>query len=98
MADQPSAGGSLRSKAHLRPAAAEAYAWRMKPRPRQSWPFLVVIAALGIILVLLAVLQYRWSGQISAAERARMQAILNTSAGQFRGELVSELHRICSAF
>ncbi len=70
----------------------------MKPQTRQSWSSLLVVSALAMILVLLAVLQYRWSGRISEAERARMQTSLNTSVSMFRGELGAEFRRICGAF
>ncbi len=65
---------------------------------RRSWLSLPVVAVLGIILMLLAVLQYRWSGQVSEAERARMQYNLATSVNQLRNEFRFELRRICGAF
>ena len=77
---------------------ARSYPCRMKLRTRRSWLSLIVVSALGIILVLLAVLQYRWSGQVSEAERERMQANLNTAISQFRSEFSFELQRICFAF
>jgi signal transduction histidine kinase len=58
---------------------------------RPSGPTLVT----GVLLVLLpalAVLQYRWVGQVSTAERERMQRNLRNAAAQFRegfdGEIV----------
>ena len=77
---------------------ARTYPCRMKLQTRRSWLSLLVVSALGIILVLLAVLQYRWSGQVSEAERERMQANLNTAVSQFRSEFSFELQRICMAF
>ncbi len=70
----------------------------MKPQTRQSRSSLLVVSALATILVLLALLQYRWSGRISEAERTRMQTSLNTSVSMFRGELIAEFRRICGAF
>jgi signal transduction histidine kinase len=54
--------------------------------------FAVVAAMFGLI-VLLATLQYRWLGQISAAERDRMRATLNTRATGFAHDFDRELTR-----
>jgi signal transduction histidine kinase len=57
-----------------------------------------VLLALAVILVLLAVLQYRWSGQVSEAERERMQKSLNTATRQFQEEFYREIARVCATF
>jgi len=44
---------------------------------------LLLVATLLVLLPLLAVLQYRWLGEVSAGERERMQANLRTSADRF---------------
>ncbi|HLG59987.1 MAG TPA: HAMP domain-containing sensor histidine kinase [Vicinamibacterales bacterium] len=58
---------------------------------RPSGPTLVTLGLL-VLLPALAVLQYRWVGQVSTAERERMQRNLRTAAGLFRegfdGEIV----------
>jgi signal transduction histidine kinase len=58
---------------------------------KPSGPTLVTLGLL-VLLPALAVLQYRWVGQVSTAERDRMQRNLRTAAGQFRegfdGEIV----------
>jgi len=58
---------------------------------KPSGPTLVTCGLL-VLLPALAVLQYRWVGQVSTAERERMQRNLRTAAGQFRegfdGEIV----------
>ena len=54
--------------------------------------FLVAAAMFGLIL-LLATLQYRWLGQISAAERDRMRATLDTRATGFAHDFDRELTR-----
>jgi signal transduction histidine kinase len=64
-------------------------------RPRQ---LMVVVSALVGILVILAVLQYRWIGQVSEADRERLQARLQTSISQFRQEFNRELLDVCMAF
>lgn len=85
-------------KSSLATHRARGYAGRMRRWTGRSWLSIVVIAALGIILVLLAALQYVWSGRISEAERARMQANLNAAVSQFRNEFTSALRRICVVF
>jgi signal transduction histidine kinase len=57
-----------------------------------------LVGLLAAVLVLLAVLQYRWSLEISRAERTRIEASLNTSVTQFRQEFYRELGQISSAF
>ncbi len=54
--------------------------------------FAVAAAMFGLIMVL-ATLQYRWLGQISAAERDRMRATLNTRATGFAHDFDHELTR-----
>lgn len=61
-------------------------------RPMTAW----VVAGAAVILAVLAALQYRWSGEISQAGRERMQASLQTAAGQFRQEFYRELIRVTS--
>jgi signal transduction histidine kinase len=64
---------------------------------RSAWPFLIA-AVLGMLLVVLAVLQYRWLGDVSAAERERMRATLTTRATDFTQAFDAELTRIFVAF
>jgi signal transduction histidine kinase len=60
--------------------------------PRPSAPTLVTCALL-ILLPTLAVLQYRWVGQVSVAERERMQRNLRNAAAQFREAFDGEVLR-----
>ena len=60
--------------------------WKQKP-----WMMWLLVAAMLVLLPLLAVLQYRWLGEVSAAERERMQANLKTSAEQFCSDFDREL-------
>ncbi len=62
---------------------------------KRSLPFLGLIVGLAVILAVLAVLQYEWSGQVSEAQRERMQATLETAMNQFREDLHRELARVC---
>lgn len=59
---------------------------------------LPVVAALALILVVLAGLQYYWIGQVSAADRERMELSLNTSAAQFIQDFRRELQRPAQPF
>lgn len=70
----------------------------MKLLPNRPPLSLWVVSSLAVILIVLAALQYRWSGQISQAERDRMQASLQTAVGQFRQEFYRELLRVTSSF
>src|SRR5688572_32975022 len=54
--------------------------------------FGIAVLLLGLI-ALLATLQYRWPGQISAAERERMQSTLRTGASEFAQDFDRELTR-----
>ncbi len=63
---------------------------------RSLRPVLLVIALL-CALVFLAVLQYRWSGQVSEAERVRMHGSLQLAADQFRREFARDLLAISTA-
>jgi signal transduction histidine kinase len=59
---------------------------------------IALVAVLAAVLLLLAVLQYRWSLEISRAERTRIEASLNTSVNQFRQEFYRELTLVSTAF
>ena len=59
---------------------------------KPSGPTLVMCALL-VLLPALAVLQYRWVGQVSTAERERMQRNLRIAAAQFRENLDGEIVR-----
>jgi signal transduction histidine kinase len=53
----------------------------------------ILTAALLVLLPALAVLQYRWVGQVSTAERDRMERNLRVGAYQFRQAFDGELGR-----
>ncbi|MEQ1757751.1 MAG: HAMP domain-containing sensor histidine kinase [Vicinamibacterales bacterium] len=60
--------------------------------PRPS-PLTILTAALVVLLPTLALLQYRWVGQVSEAERERMQTHLRNAALQFHEALDGEIFR-----
>jgi signal transduction histidine kinase len=56
-------------------------------------PMFAIAATLLGLIALLATLQYKWLGQISAAERERMAATLRVRAGAFGEDFDRELNR-----
>src|ERR1044071_626028 len=59
---------------------------------------LILVAALIALLPLLAVLQFRWLGEVSLAERERMQASLQTAVSNFAQDFDRELTRAYMSF
>ena len=59
---------------------------------------LVLIVALLALLPLLAVLQFRWLGEVSRAERDRMQSSLKTAVANFSQDFDRELMRAYLSF
>src|SRR3954451_8462374 len=55
----------------------------------------IAVPALAAVLATLAVLQYRWSGQVSTATKARMQSSLQTALLAFRQDVARELASAC---
>ncbi len=66
----------------------------MKPSFKERVLDWGVPLALGCVLVALAVLQYRWSGEISDAASTRMKASLDSAVMNFRQDLSRELGNI----
>jgi signal transduction histidine kinase len=59
----------------------------------------LVLAALPLILLpLLAVLQYRWIGEVSAAERDRLESNLRVASDQFATDFDAEFSRLANSF
>jgi signal transduction histidine kinase len=67
----------------------------MKPTNKERLFWWVSVPALAGVLVALAVMQYRWSEQVSVATRAQMQSSLQTAMTGFRQDLAHELGAIC---
>src|SRR5262245_13644908 len=65
---------------------------------RPSRTLYVVLATLLILLPLLAVLQYRWIGEVSEADRQRLRETLNRLGSQFVEDFNRELIRIVMTF
>ena len=60
---------------------------------KMSWVLLLAVALLALLPVL-AFMQYRWLGQVSQAERERMQSNLRAAISQFRQDFDAELSRV----
>lgn len=66
------------------------------PALRSEWRVSAVTILVGLVMLLvpaLAWMQYQWLGQLSTAERERMQRTLRTAAAQFATEFDTELSR-----
>ncbi len=70
----------------------------MKLGPKPSAVSSLVVMALAAVLVILAILQYQGSREVSEAAGARMKASLQNSMLSFRQDLHRELGVICTAF
>jgi len=66
-------------------------------RPLLRWQLLAVVV-LVVLLAALAMLQYRWLGEVSEAERARMRESLRARAADFTRDFDREITRIYFAF
>src|SRR3954468_6623437 len=64
-------------------------------RPTSS---VVLVALLLLLLPVLALLQYRWIGEVSAADRDRLERSLQEASGQFASNFDAELAKITNAF
>jgi signal transduction histidine kinase len=67
--------------------------WKHRP-PKM----LLLVAVMLALLALLATLQYRWLGQVSAGERERMQASVSAGAARFSQDFNREITRAYLSF
>jgi signal transduction histidine kinase len=65
-------------------------------RKRSVLAVSAIVVVAGVVLVL-AVLQYRWTDQVAVAERERMRAALNAGIRQLRHEFTRELQVMCAS-
>ncbi len=63
----------------------------------KSWHLAVAVLLL-VLLAVVATLQYRWLGDVSRAERERLQTSLQSRASEFGAALDADLTRAFSAF
>ena len=57
-----------------------------------------VILAMMAVVSVLGVLQYRWTGEISATEQTRLKAELGTGVKNFSQEFSYDFERLCESF
>lgn len=65
----------------------------VRDRRTRLSPITILVAIVMLLVPALAWMQYRWLGQLSEAERERMQRTLRTAAAQFANEFDLELSR-----
>ena len=68
----------------------------MPPRP-QLWLSWIAVGLLALVCALLGGLQYRWTGEISAAERQRLQTSLRERLRLIQREFNSRISGFCEA-
>jgi len=66
---------------------------QLRPGQRRVSAVTVLVGIVMLLLPALAWMQYQWLGQLSTAERERMQRTLRTAAAQFATEFDTELSR-----
>jgi signal transduction histidine kinase len=59
---------------------------------------LILVGLLLILLPILAIFQYRWIGEVSAAEHDRLESSLRIASDRFAADFDAEFSRIGSAF
>jgi len=69
-----------------------------RPMMFRSKSSAVLVGFLLILLPVFAVLQYRWIGEVSAAERQRLESSLRVASGQLADEFTRDLGRLSNAF
>lgn len=73
----------------------------MKQLHRWQWPEIltfILVVGLLILLPILAIMQYRWLGQVSEGERQRMQTNLRTATLNFSRDFDNEINNILQTF
>jgi hypothetical protein len=66
-------------------------------RARQNWIDWGFVAFLLVLCAVLTALQYRWTGEVSRAETARLRAALAGQAQSLANAFDAELARPCAA-
>lgn len=59
---------------------------------------LVAVVAMTAVVATLGILQYKWTGEISQVEQARMEGALDTSVKNFSQEFSYDFDRLCESF
>lgn len=80
----------------LPPSAAPTIVGLMQPK-RRGWTTVMPILGLIAVLVAVGILQYRWSDDVSEAERDRLQQSLERSSVGFQAVFVRDMFALCRA-
>ena len=67
------------------------------PSRRQLWLPWIAVGLLALVCAVLGALQYRWTGEISGAERQRLQTSLRERLGLLQREFDSRISGFCAA-
>jgi signal transduction histidine kinase len=65
---------------------------------RRSGVELIAILTLAAIVLILGILQYRWTDEISRTEQTRLKASLGTSVRSFNQEFSYDFQQLCGGF
>jgi signal transduction histidine kinase len=65
---------------------------------RRSLSELIAVIAMTAVVLTLGILQYKWTGQVSEVEQARMEGALDTSVKNFSQEFSYDFDRLCESF
>ncbi|MGB7191467.1 MAG: HAMP domain-containing sensor histidine kinase [Acidobacteriaceae bacterium] len=88
----------FRNQSRGLPASAAPSIVDLMRTTRRSWAVgIVPVVALIAMLVALAVLQFRWSSEVSEAERDRLQQNLRHSSSAFQSAVARDLLGVCRA-
>src|SRR5271163_2128371 len=65
---------------------------------RRSIVELVTILVMIAVVLVLAIFQYRWTGEISRSEQDRLKSALGTSVRNFNQDFSYDFERFCESF
>jgi signal transduction histidine kinase len=65
---------------------------------KRSFAEVLAILAMAGVVILLAALQYKWTGQISGIEQKQMEGALDTAVKDFGQEFSYDFERLCESF
>src|ERR1700686_1413138 len=65
---------------------------------KKSMVELIAIVLMTVAVLILAILQYQWTTEISRTEQARLQSELRTSVRNFDQDFSYDFERLCESF
>src|ERR1700682_2100518 len=71
---------------------------RLAPMRRSTVGLLLIVTTMVAALAILAIMQYRWLGELSEAEQQRLRAALSLSTHEMAQEVDHEINRIPANF